>query len=115
MSATEISLLLKSERASQHLSVKEVTSALVEHGISISEKTLYGYENGVSMPSANIFLALTRIYGVHNMMSAHERLLLDHFRTLNPEGQTKLVDYADDLVQSGKYIKSDPDAEVKRA
>lgn len=30
------------------------------------------------------------------------------YRKLNHEGQEKLIDYADDLVASGKYIKSDP-------
>ena len=30
------------------------------------------------------------------------------YRELNHEGQEKLIDYADDLVASGKYIKSDP-------
>lgn len=33
--------------------------------------------------------------------------LLEVFSRLNEEGQEKLLDYADDLVQSGKYIKSD--------
>lgn len=37
-----------------------------------------------------------------------EHLIMLH-RTLNPEGQEKLLDYADDLVASGKYIKSNPD------
>lgn len=31
------------------------------------------------------------------------------YRQLNKEGQDKLIDYADDLVSSGKYIKSNPD------
>ena len=37
-----------------------------------------------------------------------ERRLLDLYRDLNAEGQEKLVDYADDLVTSGKYKKIDP-------
>lgn len=35
--------------------------------------------------------------------------LLHNFDQLNQEGQEKLVDTADDMVSSGKYIKSDPD------
>lgn len=31
------------------------------------------------------------------------------YRELNTEGRAKLLDYADDLVSSGKYIKSDKD------
>lgn len=41
-------------------------------------------------------------------LSALELQLLTSFRGLNDEGQTKLIDYADDLVSSGKYIKSNP-------
>lgn len=34
-----------------------------------------------------------------------EQSLIDMYRDLNPEGQKKLTDYADDLVSSGKYEK----------
>lgn len=35
-----------------------------------------------------------------------EKQLVSLYRELNEEGQEKLVDYADDLVLSGKYIKT---------
>lgn len=35
-----------------------------------------------------------------------EKQLVSLYHELNEEGQNKLVDYADDLVSSGKYIKS---------
>lgn len=35
-----------------------------------------------------------------------EEQLVNLYRELNEEGKDKLVDYADDLVSSGKYIKS---------
>lgn len=38
----------------------------------------------------------------------NETRLLSLYRDLNSEGQEKLVDYADDLVTSGKYIKNNP-------
>lgn len=41
-------------------------------------------------------------------LSDAELKLLSLYRDLNLEGQEKLLDYADDLVSSGKYIKSDP-------
>ena len=40
-------------------------------------------------------------------LSSETQLLTLH-RQLNEEGQEKLLSYADDLVSSGKYIKSDP-------
>lgn len=36
-----------------------------------------------------------------------ENHMINLYRELNQEGQEKLLDYADDLVASGKYIKSD--------
>lgn len=36
-------------------------------------------------------------------LTANEVTLLQNFRELNEEGQEKMLDYADDLVQSGKY------------
>ena len=33
--------------------------------------------------------------------------LTDNFDKLNEEGQEKLVDYSDDLIASGRYIKND--------
>ena len=42
-----------------------------------------------------------------SITSKEEELLALH-RQLNEEGQEKLLSYADDLVSSGKYIKSDP-------
>lgn len=38
-----------------------------------------------------------------------EKQMVTLYRELNSEGQEKLLDYADDLVSSGKYIKSDKD------
>ncbi len=41
--------------------------------------------------------------------------LVSKFEQLNPEGQEKLLDYADDLVLSGKYIKNHPNRVDKEA
>lgn len=42
------------------------------------------------------------------LITPAEARLLDLHRQLNEEGQVRLHDYADDLVSSGKYIKTDP-------
>lgn len=44
-----------------------------------------------------------------------ELRLVALYRDLNHEGQEKLIDYADDLVASGKYIKSGSDDLGKEA
>ena len=40
-------------------------------------------------------------------LSFEEEEILKCCSKLNPDGQTKLLDYASDLVASGRYIKSD--------
>lgn len=40
-------------------------------------------------------------------LSPAEHQLIVNYRSINPDGQERLLDYADDLVQSGKYKKSD--------
>lgn len=47
--------------------------------------------------------------------SKDEQQLLSLYRELNDEGREKLIDYADDLVTSGKYIKTDPSGLVQDA
>ena len=42
-----------------------------------------------------------------------EESLLNLYRKLNQEGKEKLYGYADDLVSSGKYIKTDTDRMVQ--
>ena len=39
-------------------------------------------------------------------LSPSEHQLIVNYRSINPDGQERLLDYADDLVQSGKYKKS---------
>lgn len=41
-------------------------------------------------------------------LSDDERCLLELFHQLNREGRERLVEIADDMVSSGKYIKTDP-------
>jgi len=51
-------------------------------------------------------------------MTKPEKRIVEAFRSLNEEGQEKVVDYIDDLVQSGKYIKNNSygmAVEVKQA
>ena len=62
MKRVPIPPLLKQLRSASGLSGRDVARKLALYGISLSEKTLYGYENGVSMPNADVFLALCSIY-----------------------------------------------------
>jgi predicted transcriptional regulator len=50
--------------------VKKVAEAMHEHGIKISEKTIYGWENGHSMPSGDMLLILCDIYATPDILAA---------------------------------------------
>lgn len=97
--------------------------------LGVTGSAIGNYENGISSPKADV---LYRVFDVlqcdanylfqdemedpgHIESSSHELRLLDAFRRLNMEGQEKLIDYADDLVKSGKYIKTDKPALGKEA
>lgn len=124
LNQADISFILKDERKRCNLSVDSVCEQLKQKGITISEKTLYGYENGVSKPKLETFLALCDIYGIRSIISALgfsysvpegstipledielRESLLNSFELLNTEGRKKLVGYAEDLLGNGKYDK----------
>lgn len=60
---------LKELRLKTGLSIKDVRELLENREIKVAENTLYGYENSVSTPTVNIFLALCDIYQVNNILS----------------------------------------------
>lgn len=62
--SSKIASILKSKRKELGISVKDVLECLQAHGISISDKTLYGWESGYRQPDANMLIALCQIYGI---------------------------------------------------
>ena len=64
-----ISEWLKEARTKSEKSVSAVSKELSNHNIKKSSKTLYGYENGHSMPDIYTLLALCNIYGVEDILS----------------------------------------------
>lgn len=61
---TTTSKLLKSKRKETGMTVKEVVDALKSRGISVAEKTVYGWESGNRQPDADVFMVLCDIYNV---------------------------------------------------
>lgn len=112
---------LRRLRLESGLSAEEVVDMLRLRGIEINSKTLYGYEQGVSTPRVNTFIALCDIYNVRDIMAefgysstvlsvpenTNPRIkkLVSLADELNEEGQERLLEYADDLASSGKYKK----------
>lgn len=86
--------------------------------LGVTGSAIGNYENGVSSPKADI---LYRVFDVlqcdanylfqdemaekNSATVKTDEALLSLFHELNEEGQEKLLDYADDLVRSEKYIK----------
>lgn len=85
--------------------------------LGVTGSAIGNYENGVSSPKADI---LYKVFDVlqcdanylfqdemcaKNASSLQDEALLRLFHHLNEEGKEKLIDYADDLVQSEKYTR----------
>lgn len=72
-----IASLLKTKRKEAGLKIKTVVEELETYGIKLSEKTIYGYENGDRQPNADLFLVFCRIYGINSFSDIEEDTLLD--------------------------------------
>ena len=88
--------------------------------LGVTGSAIVNYENGVSSPKADV---LYRVFDVlecdanylfqdemsdasEMARSTVERHLLDSFRRFNDEGQEKVIEYVDDLLATGRYIKT---------
>lgn len=108
MTKENIGKVLKNLRLNAGITPSEVTTRLKEYGINISDKTLYGYENGHSAPQINTLFRLCEVYGVDDVAAAfgfensksptignddgaleHEKL----FKSLSPAAQRQALDY----------------------
>lgn len=67
MDKKEIGSILKRLRNASGLPTQEVIERLKQFDIDLSEKTLYGYENGLSSPQINTLFRLCEIYGVSDV------------------------------------------------
>lgn len=109
---------LVASRESRNLSQKELAEKL-----GITPTRLNYWEKDKREPAIEMIKAIAQaldvdtnyligyqpqVKNVSLHLSETEDQLVALHRKLNVEGQEKLLDYADDLVASGKYIKSDP-------
>lgn len=97
----DIADFLRDKRAECKMRVPEVTQRLKSmYGLTLSDKTLYGYESEVSSPNIPLFLALCKIYGVEDILGEIERakktrvalerdetILIDYYRSATREAQ----------------------------
>ncbi len=110
---------LRSLKAESNMSMREIATKS-----GIPEPTLEKIFSGATKnPGVNTIQSLVHAlgYSLNDIdpgakkssstaeAAPREKQMLSLYRKLNTEGQEKLLDYADDLVSSGKYIKSSQD------
>lgn len=63
--------MLRYYRKAQHYSVQQVVDKLKkEYSVSISPKTIYGWETSQNQPSADMLLTLCKIYQINNILES---------------------------------------------
>lgn len=63
--------MLRYYRKSCHYSVQQVVNQLKnDYSVSISPKTIYGWENSQNQPSADMLLILCKIYQINNILES---------------------------------------------
>ncbi|MDY2991746.1 MAG: helix-turn-helix transcriptional regulator [Hornefia butyriciproducens] len=93
----------------------------------VSDKAVSTWENGIADPRMGAIQRLADHFGISkadlvddeppsgSSLTDGEQQIVSSFRQLNEEGRERLLNYADDLVASGKYIKNNEDALVEGA
>ena len=89
--------------------------------IGVAPNTFHGYESGKHDPKSDLLIQIAKTcdvsvdfllglsdesappYAIPETDVADEKHLLQNYRYLNAEGQEKLIEYSDDLVDTGKY------------
>lgn len=106
----KIAQLLKLKRKELGFSADYVVSELKKSGMNInSVKTLFGYENGVSQPNADMFLSLCKIYHVDNFdifFDKETTKRINDYNLLNEFGKQKADEYIEDLAENPKYTRN---------
>jgi transcriptional regulator with XRE-family HTH domain len=114
------------ERIEVLLKKKGITRKQFAESLGIGKNQLKKWETGESKPNLATILGIASyldttpeyLTGEANslfegtsetaekFLSSDEQNIIYLYRSLNDEGKEKAADYLDDLVQSGKYIKS---------
>lgn len=95
MKNNQIGKMLKKYRKINALSVTDVVLELSnKYGVTIAEKTIYGWESNQAHPTSDMLIALCDIYKINNIsdmisptstsknfiITAEERLLIEQYR-----------------------------------
>ena len=112
-----------------------ISAETLAEAISVSPATIYRYESGdIEHMGIDKLTPIARYLGTNEAylmgwtddpslrpfngsssdfpLTDDEVVLIENYRELNDEGQSKVLDYTVDLVAGGRYIKTDPDRMV---
>lgn len=106
-----------------------ITQSELASRLNISKGAIGNYETDANSPKASIMYKIFDILQCDAnylyqdeigeretiVQPKNERRILSLLHQMNDEGQEKLIDYADDLVRSGKYIKNHTHYVAKKA
>ena len=104
---------LKEARTAKGLTQEELAKL-----VNVTKGAIANYENEVSHPKEPVMYALISalqiepnflfqdVVEIKNAPSTEDGALTDLYLQLNNEGRAKLMDYARDLVASGRYDKA---------
>ena len=106
-----------------------ITQVELASRLGVSKGAIGNYETDANSPRASVMYKIFEILncdanylyqdeiGERKTIAppANDRIILLMLHQLNNDGQDKLIDYADDLIRSGKYIKIDSDVLGKEA
>lgn len=104
---------LKELRKSKGLSAKEAADKLRELGFSVSNKTISGYESGIRMPNADIFMALCQVYDCKNVLEKFSFVTAEY--SVPTDDEWSLIEKYRSLDQTGQEtVKNTLNHEIKR-
>lgn len=85
-----LGVVLKELRKKKKLTAKETADKLSSLGYEISEKTISGYETGIRMPNADVFMALCTIYDCKNILEMFSFIKADY--SIPTDSEWKMVE-----------------------
>lgn len=112
----------KELRVSSGLTQQEMANKM-----KVSQSTITMWENGKRQPDLETLEMIADYFNVDmnfltgssstttRILDRNQHRLISLYEQLNAEGQEKLLDYAADIVASGRYIKSDQSLMVEEA
>ncbi len=99
-----IGQIIATNRKIRKMTQQELADRLAKEGISISYKTISGWEKGTSFPGIDTFLTLCKVLEIPDILETYFGLNpFNPFSGLNEEGKAKLREYGQLLLASHLY------------